>query len=183
MAAIPTGVPRAFPEDGRQSSRARDIARGAQRTLAARGFRAIPELSLADGRRADLAALDDFGAVTAASVAAWLGSSEARAAFASLARAGVDLTSREPAPVAAGANAFAGKTFVVTGTLEKYGRTDVTQILERAGAKVAGSVSKKTTVVVAGADAGSKLDKARELGVEVWDEARLLTELAGAGLA
>jgi DNA ligase (NAD+) len=71
----------------------------------------------------------------------------------------------------------------VTGTLEKFGRTEVTAILERAGAKVAGSVSKKTSVVIAGAEAGSKLDKARELGVEVWDEARLLAELAAAGLA
>jgi len=156
------------------------VGASASKTLARR-FRSADELLAAT--EADLAALDDFGEVTAASVAAWLASPEARGVFAALARAGVDLTSREPAPVAAGANAFAGKTFVVTGTLEKFGRTEVTEILERAGAKVAGSVSKKTSVVVAGADAGSKLDKARELGVEVWDEARLLAELAGAGLA
>jgi len=96
---------------------------------------------------------------------------------------GVDLTSHEPKPVEAGANAFAGRTFVVTGTLEKFDRGAVTEILERAGAKVAGSVSKKTSVVVAGAEAGSKLAKANELGVEVWDEARLVDELAKAGLA
>ena len=156
------------------------VGASASKTLARR-FRSADELLAAT--EADLAALDDFGEVTAASVAAWLASPEARGVFAALARAGVDLTSREPAPVAAGANAFAGKTFVVTGTLEKFGRTEVTEILERAGAKVAGSVSKKTSVVVAGADAGSKLDKARELGVAVWDEARLLAELAGAGLA
>jgi len=103
--------------------------------------------------------------------------------FADLAKAGVDLTSREPKPVEAGANAFAGRTFVVTGTLEKFGRTEITEVLERAGAKVVGSVSKKTSVVVAGAEAGSKLAKATELGVEVWDVARLLKELAAAGLA
>jgi DNA ligase (NAD+) len=85
-------------------------------------------------------------------------------------------------PVAAGANAFAGRTFVVTGTLERFGRTEVTEILERAGAKVAGSVSKKTSVLVAGAEAGSKLAKAQELGVEIWDETRLEAELTAAGL-
>jgi DNA ligase (NAD+) len=85
-------------------------------------------------------------------------------------------------PVAAGANAFAGRTFVVTGTLERLGRTEVTEILERAGAKVAGSVSKKTSVLVAGAEAGSKLAKAQELGVEIWDETRLDAELTSAGL-
>ncbi|MFZ9881522.1 MAG: BRCT domain-containing protein, partial [Phycisphaerales bacterium] len=79
--------------------------------------------------------------------------------------------------------AFAGRTFVVTGTLSRFGRTEVTEILERAGAKVAGSVSKKTSVLVAGEEAGSKLAKAQELGVETWDEARLSEELAKAGLA
>ncbi|MFM7259450.1 MAG: BRCT domain-containing protein, partial [bacterium] len=68
------------------------------------------------------------------------------------------------------------------GTLTGFGRTEVTEILERAGAKVAGSVSKKTSVVVAGEEAGSKLAKARELGVEIWDESRLVSELSAAGL-
>ena len=126
--------------------------------------------------------LDDFGEVTARSVAGWLAGDEAKRIFAELAAAGVDLTSREPMPVAAGANAFAGRTFVVTGTLERFGRTEVTEILERAGAKVAGSVSKKTSVLVAGAEAGSKLAKAQELGVEIWDETRLDAELTAAGL-
>lgn len=156
------------------------VGASAAKTLARR-FRSADELLAAT--EADLAALDDFGEVTAKSVAAWLGSSEAKQVFADLAKAGVDLTSREPKPVEAGANAFAGRTFVVTGTLEKFGRTEITEVLERAGAKVAGSVSKKTSVVVAGAEAGSKLAKATELGVEVWDEARLLKELAAAGLA
>jgi DNA ligase (NAD+) len=156
------------------------VGASAAKTLARR-FRSADELLAAT--EAELADLEDFGEVTAKSVAAWLASDEARLVFADLAKAGVDLTSREPKPVEAGANAFAGRTFVVTGTLEKFGRTEVTAILERAGAKVAGSVSKKTSVVIAGAEAGSKLDKARELGVEVWDEARLLAELAAAGLA
>ncbi|MFN9076799.1 MAG: NAD-dependent DNA ligase LigA [bacterium] len=156
------------------------VGASAAKTLARR-FRTADELLAATEE--DLLALDDFGEVTAKSVAEWLHSKDAKHVFADLAKAGVDLTSHEPKPVEAGANAFAGKTFVVTGTLEKFDRGAVTEILERAGAKVAGSVSKKTSVVVAGAEAGSKLAKAQELGVEVWDEARLVEELAKAGLA
>ena len=156
------------------------VGASAAKTLARR-FRNADELLAAT--EADLLALDDFGEVTAKSVAAWLASDGAKHVFYALAKAGVDLTSHEPKPVEAGANAFAGKTFVVTGTLEKFDRGAITELLERAGAKVAGSVSKKTSVVVAGAEAGSKLAKANELGVEVWDEARLVDELAQAGLA
>jgi DNA ligase (NAD+) len=65
---------------------------------------------------------------------------------------------------------LAGKTFVLTGTLTKYTRDEAKKIIEDAGGKVTGSVSKKTDYIVAGADAGSKLDKAKELGVAVIDE-------------
>jgi DNA ligase (NAD+) len=71
-----------------------------------------------------------------------------------------------------------GQTFVLTGTLASLTREDAKARLEALGAKVSGSVSKKTSVVVAGEAAGSKLDKARELGVDVWDEAQLLALLA-----
>lgn len=74
---------------------------------------------------------------------------------------------------------LAGKTVVLTGTLPTMGRDQAKDLLEAAGAKVAGSVSKKTSYVVAGADAGSKLAKAEELGVPVLDEAGLLALLAG----
>lgn len=73
---------------------------------------------------------------------------------------------------------FYGKTVVLTGTLVKYSRQEMTDILEGIGAKCAGSVSKKTNLVVAGPGAGSKLDKARELGIEVIDEETALDYLA-----
>jgi DNA ligase (NAD+) len=69
---------------------------------------------------------------------------------------------------------LAGKTFVLTGTLPTLAREAAKERIEAAGGKVSGSVSKKTSFVVAGEEAGSKLDKARELGIEVIDEARLL---------
>jgi DNA ligase (NAD+) len=71
-----------------------------------------------------------------------------------------------------------GKTVVLTGTLASMSRDKAKEKLEALGAKAAGSVSKKTSFVVAGEAAGSKLDKAHELGIEIWDEARLLEFLA-----
>jgi DNA ligase (NAD+) len=72
-----------------------------------------------------------------------------------------------------------GMTFVLTGTLPTLSRGEAKQKIEAAGGKVTGSVSKKTSVVVAGEEAGSKLEKARELGIEVWTESRLLERLGG----
>jgi len=72
-----------------------------------------------------------------------------------------------------------GMTFVLTGTLPTLSREEAKQKIEAAGGKVTGSVSKRTSVVVAGEEAGSKLEKARELGIEVWAESRLLERLRG----
>ncbi len=72
------------------------------------------------------------------------------------------------------AGPLAGMTFVLTGTLPTLSRDDAKELIEAAGGKVSGAVSKKTSYVVAGEDAGSKLDKAQELEIEIWDEARLL---------
>ena len=80
---------------------------------------------------------------------------------------GVKMT--EPKRSTAGA-VLAGKTLVVTGTLQKYGRKDIEDLIKSLGGKAAGSVSKKTDYVVAGEEAGSKLDKARELGVATLTE-------------
>ena len=83
-----------------------------------------------------------------------------------------------PTPPAAASSALAGKTFVLTGTLPTLSREDATAKIEAAGGKVSGSVSKKTHYVVAGEEAGSKLEKARSLGVQILDEAGLLRLLA-----
>jgi len=74
-------------------------------------------------------------------------------------------------------HALAGRTFVLTGTLPTYSREEAKKMIEDAGGRVTGSVSKKTDYVVAGADPGSKVDKARELGVETIDEAALMSLL------
>lgn len=121
-----------------------------------------------------------LGKDTAPVVHAYLHSKAARRTFDELAKAGVDLTSKEyvePGKAVAATGPFVGKTIVLTGTLQSFGRDELTAKLESMGAKVSGSVSKKTSIVIAGSDAGSKLEKARELGVEVWDEEQLLKAL------
>ena len=82
----------------------------------------------------------------------------------------------EPVKVTAG-GAFEGQTFVLTGTLATLARAEVTRLIEQAGGAVTGSVSKKTTAIVAGDEPGSTIEKARTLGIPVWDEAELLRRL------
>jgi len=131
-----------------------------------------------------------LGKDTAPAVHAYLHSKVARHTFDELRALGVDLISRDfrgPSGSAGSSGSgdqasgppsiFSGKTIVLTGTLDKFERTELAEILESLGAKVSGSVSAKTHLVIAGPGAGSKLDKARELGIETWDEARLLREL------
>jgi DNA ligase (NAD+) len=157
----------------------RHIGAAAAKTLA----KAFPDAdSLLAADEAQLRELPDFGEITAASLAADLRTPRMRETFRRLAEAGVDLRSPIHDPSAAPpAGPFAGKTVVVTGSIEGYTRTGITELLERLGAKVAGSVSKRTQLVIAGEEAGSKLDKARELGIEVWDAARFAREIAAAG--
>ena len=86
------------------------------------------------------------------------------------------LTFTEPAAVQEG-GPLSGKTYVLTGTLPTLSRAEATELIERAGGRVAGSVSKKTDAVVAGAEAGGKLDKAKTLGVEIIEEPELLSRV------
>ena len=86
--------------------------------------------------------------------------------------AGLQLASR---PADKGGGAFAGKTFVLTGALSGLTREQAKELIEENGGRVAGSVSKRVDAVVAGEDAGSKLDKAKQLGLDVWDEKKFLS--------
>jgi DNA ligase (NAD+) len=95
-----------------------------------------------------------------------------------LAKAGV--SPKAPAPSLPGTGPFSGKTFVLTGTLPTLTREEASAKIESAGGKVASSVSKKTSYVLAGSDAGSKLEKANTLKVPVIGEAELLAMLGGA---
>jgi DNA ligase (NAD+) len=116
----------------------------------------------------------EIGPVVAESVRAFAEEPRNRELVRRLADAGVRMTTMLPEPATAAAGLLAGKTVVITGTLPSMTREEATAALEQLGAKVSGSVSRKTAFVVAGDDAGSKLEKARQLGVEVIGEAELL---------
>ena len=118
----------------------------------------------------ELAAVPDIGDVIAASVHEWLASPYGRRMIAGLAAAGVRLDVPASERVATD-GPLAGKTLVVTGTLERFSRQEAEEAIRKAGGRASSSVSKKTDYLVAGAEAGSKLDKAGTLGVPVIDEA------------
>ncbi|HEU4664007.1 MAG TPA: helix-hairpin-helix domain-containing protein, partial [Dokdonella sp.] len=111
---------------------------------------------------------------TAAAVREYVGSEAGRELLRRCAQSLAQLRKAVPSAEGAEAGVLDGKTVVLTGTLAALTRDEAKAKLEALGAKVSGSVSKKTDFVVAGESAGSKLDKARELGVDVWDEQRLL---------
>jgi len=128
-----------------------------------------------------LAHLNVFGvfglpATVAAALEEWMAQPGHREQLAALARLRAELLAQLPEQAAA-EGVFAGKTFVLTGTLPTMSREAAGALIEAAGGKVSGSVSKKTSYVVAGAEAGSKLAKAEELGVSILDEAGLLALL------
>jgi DNA ligase (NAD+) len=127
-----------------------------------------------------LQAVPDIGPVVAGSVRGFFDEPRNQELVKRLDEAGVNMESLMPPPAVAQAGPLAGKTVVVTGTLSEMSREEATAALERLGAKVAGSVSRKTSFVVVGADAGSKLDKARELGVQTLDEASFLALIMNA---
>ncbi|MGE0041192.1 MAG: NAD-dependent DNA ligase LigA [Vicinamibacterales bacterium] len=122
---------------------------------------------------AEIEAVAEVGPVIAASVRAWLDEPHNQALVGRLAAAGVNMTG-EAVRVPEGPQPLAGKTFVLTGALSGMSRDEAAARIKALGGKVTGSVSKKTSYVIVGAEAGSKLDKARELGVETLDEAGFL---------
>ena len=123
--------------------------------------------------------LVEVGPVAAASVLDYFASTAGRQVLAGIHRLGITPVSEPVARNVPTTGGFAGKTFVLTGTLPSLTREEATARIEALGGKVSGSVSKKTDYVLAGAEAGSKLAKAQELGVKVLDEAEFLKLLAG----
>ena len=117
-----------------------------------------------------LQTVPDIGPVVAASVRAFADEPRNLAVIEKLARAGVNMTSLQPEVASGGGGALAGKTFVLTGMLSTMTREEAQAAIEQKGGKVTGSVSRKTSYLVVGADAGSKLDKARDLGVPTLTE-------------
>ena len=132
-------------------------------------FHSIENLAQADPE--EVASIESLGGVIAKSLQTYFATEGSEILLRELKEAGVNLTYKGQTVVADAA--LSGLTVVLTGKLERLKRSEAKSKLESLGAKVTGSVSKKTDLVVAGADAGSKLQKAQELGIEVRDEAWL----------
>ncbi len=131
----------------------------------------FPDIAaLRQANEEEIQRVPDVGPVVAKQVAAYFRDADNAAALDRLLAAGISW----PRPVAAGAGAQRNKTFVLTGTLESLTREQAAEAIQQLGGKVSGSVSKKTDYVVAGAEAGSKLKKAQQLGVQILDEAAFL---------
>ncbi|MCW9057593.1 MAG: NAD-dependent DNA ligase LigA [Gammaproteobacteria bacterium] len=152
----------------------REVGEATARILA-REFGDLDALMKVDETR--LEQVRDVGPVVAHHIATFFRQPHNREVIAKLRKAGIHWPAVEVAAPAE--QTLAGKTFVLTGALEGMTRDEAKERLQALGAKVSGSVSKKTDYVVAGAEAGSKLDKAQELGVPVLDEAQLLELLQG----
>ncbi|MFJ5717327.1 NAD-dependent DNA ligase LigA [Neobacillus sp. NPDC093127] len=154
----------------------RHVGAKAAKTLALH-FDSMDKLAIAS--KDELIAINEIGDKMADSIVAFFEQDEAKELINELVTAGVNMEYKGAKPVSAAESdsVFSGKTVVLTGKLEQLARNDAKEKIEALGGNVAGSVSKKTHLVIAGADAGSKLKKAEELGIEVWDEEKLLEEL------
>ena len=129
--------------------------------------------ALAAASEEELLEIPDVGPIVAKSIVDWFAKDANKETIAKLKEQGVNFTFLGSTARAANSY-FSGKTCVLTGTLTSMGRKEATEILENLGAKVTGSVSKSTDVVIAGTEAGSKLDKAQALGIQVLDETEFL---------
>jgi len=134
----------------------------------ARYMRSMP--AVMDAPVEALQTIPEIGPVVAASIRAFADEPHNRALIEKLAAAGVNMASLQPAVDVSAPGRLAGKTFVLTGTLPTLSREDATRLIEERGGKVSGSVSKKTSYLVAGEEAGSKLDKAKQLGTPILTE-------------
>lgn len=134
--------------------------------ILAKRFKTID--GLAKANFGTLTFIDEIGVITANSVKEFFMQDQTKDLIKKLKKAGVNMTQIEDAETD---SRFAEKIFVLTGTLEKYTRNEASEIIEKFGGKVSGSVSKKTSYVLAGEDAGSKLTKAQTLGVPIITEA------------
>jgi len=140
----------------------------------AKHFGKLP--SLMNAGTQELLEVNDVGPVVAESITSFFSEAHNQSVITELLAAGINWPETEGKQPATGN--LLGKTFVLTGTLPTMSRDSAKELIETAGGKVSGSVSKKTDYVVAGAEAGSKLDKAQELGVAILDEAGLLALLS-----
>ncbi|MGV2942430.1 NAD-dependent DNA ligase LigA [Mesobacillus sp. LC4] len=127
----------------------------------------------------ELTAINEIGDKMADSIVTYFDNDEVKELVSELKAVGVNMEYKGPKKVSAADSDsfFAGKTIVLTGKLEQMGRNEAKEKIEALGGNVSGSVSKKTDLVIAGEDAGSKLTKAESLGIEVWNEERMLEEL------
>ena len=131
----------------------------------AKGFRSIEKLSSA--KREELFEIEEIGEIIADCIVQYFSSPENVAEIEKLLSLGVEIVVEDTETVG---GVFSGEKVVLTGTLSLFKRDEAGKIIERLGGQVVGSVSKKTTMVLAGESAGSKLDKARELGIKIIDE-------------
>ena len=148
----------------------KEVGEKMAKTLA-RKYLDIDALSIASEE--ELAEIPDVGPVLIKSIVSWFADEKNKELIAALKDKGVNFKFIGNTVKAAG-NYFSGKTVVLTGTLSSMGRKEATTLLEDVGAKVTGSVSKATDCVIAGVEAGSKLDKAQQLGIQVLSEDEFL---------
>lgn len=152
----------------------RHVGAKAAKTLAEH-FETMERLQQAT--KEELMAIHEIGEKMADSIVTYFSKEEVKQLLERLRAYGVNMTYKGAKQTIDISSTFAGKTFVLTGTLQSMSRNEAKEKIETLGGKVTGSVSKKTDVVVVGEDAGSKLEKAKQLGITIWDEARFLQEI------